>query len=226
LSILIYKKIKGEKEKILFLGGSATLASILAISMLQKGFLSRIDGFLLILSYLILIYFIRVAVKREYFKVELVEDAVYKTRLKEYIWQTGYSLAGIVVGSVIAVFMIIEISKIAGIAEFTLSFAFMGFTTSFPELIICLAALRDKEYGIAVGDIFGSNIADVTLSMGVGATLAPNVFSGAAPIWSGFYLIAITGIITLIFARKEKMERKEAVLLIILYILAYPLLLI
>jgi cation:H+ antiporter len=218
-------KVEGEKEKILFLGGCATLASILAISMLQKGFLSRIDGILLLLSYLILIYFIRVAVKREYFKAELIEDSVYKTRLREYLWQTTYSLAGIIVGSVISVFMIIEISRIAGIAEFTLSFAFMGFVTSFPELIICLAALKDKEYGIAVGDIFGSNIADVTLSMGTGAALAPNVFTGAASVWLGFYLVAITGLVTLIFAKRKKLERKEGAFLIILYLLAYPLLL-
>ena len=87
-------KVKGERQKILFLGGCATIATIIAVSMLTKGSLTRVDGILLVASYFILIYFIRVAVKREYFKVE-AEEAVYKARLKEYIWATIYSLTGL-----------------------------------------------------------------------------------------------------------------------------------
>ena len=91
--------------------------------------------------------------------------------------------------------------------------------------IICLAALKEKEYGIAVGDIFGSNIADITLSMGIGPVIAPNVFSNTEPLISGFYLIIITAFITLLFAHKEVLRRREAILMIGLYALSIPILL-
>ncbi len=225
IPVLIYGKIKGERQKILFLGGGATLASILGVSMLSKGYLSRVDGILLIISYFIMLYFIRVGVKREYFKVEIKEN-VYKSRLNEYILETAYSLSGVIIGSLISVYMLIELSKLVGIPEFVLSFLLMSINTSIPEFIICLAAIKEKEYGIAVGDIFGSNIADMSLSLGSGPLIAPNFFSSSEPLLSGLYLIAITGAITLLFARKEQLGRKEALLLILLYVLSIPILLI
>jgi len=224
LAIIIQGKVKGNKKKILFLGGCAMLAAILGVSMFQKGYLSRIDGLLLIISYLILLYFIRIVGRRKYFRPE-TEDGVYKTRIKEYAWKTAYSLAGIVVGAVIAVYMLIDLSRLLGISEFILSFLLMSINTSIPEFFIALSAIKEKEYAIAIGDIFGSNIADVTLSMGIGPLLVPNTFSSTTPLWSGLYLIAITGLITYLFSRKEKLERKDGVLMVVLYLLSFPMLL-
>ncbi|MBD3312243.1 hypothetical protein GF352_02185 [archaeon] len=225
LAILITGRVKGEKEKILFLGGCAILASILGASMMQKGYLSRIDGLLLLLSYLIIIYFIRVAVRKDYFKVEL-EENVYKTKIKTYAFRTAYSLVGIIIGALISVYMLVELSRLAGVPEFALSFFLMSINTSIPELVICISALREKEYGIAVGDIFGSNIADITLSMGSGALILPNIIGSAAPLWSGLYLVLITILITMLFSRKEELNRKHSILMIILYFLSYPIALI
>jgi len=224
LAILIRGKVKGERQRILFLGGCATLAAILGVSMITKGFLSRIDGLLLITSYIILLYFIRVAVKRDYFRVE-VEEAVYKVKLKDYIWKTIYSLAGVIVGAGISVYMLIEISKLAGIPEFILSFFLMSLNTSIPEFFIALSAIKQKEYGIAIGNIFGSNIADITLSMGLGPVIAPNVFSGAQPTLSGLYLVIVTALITIVFARRQKIDRKMGALMVGLYFVSLPLLL-
>lgn len=225
LAILISGRVKGEKEKILFLGGCAILASILGASMIQKGYLSRIDGLLLLLSYFIIVYFIRVAIRKEYFKIEL-EENVYKARVKTYAFRTAYTLAGVVIGALISVYMLIELSRLIGVPEFTLSFLIMSINTSIPELVICISALKEKEYGIAVGDIFGSNIADITLSMGSGAVVIPNIISGTAPFWSGLYLVLITILITVLFARREELDRKHSILMIILYFLSYPIALI
>ncbi len=222
-AILIMGKVKSEKQRILFLGGAATLASILGVSMITKGYISRIDGLLLISSYIIIFYFIRVAVKRDYFKVE-VDETVYKAHIKKYVLQTIYSLIGIIIGALISVYMIIEISRLAGIPEFILSFLLISINSSIPEFFIALSAIKEKEYGIAVGDIFGSNIADMTLSLGIGPLFSPNVFSGTEPVISGLYLVIITALITILFARKEVLRRREAVILIALYLLSIPLL--
>lgn len=221
IAILISGKVKGEKEKILFLGGCAILASILGASMIQKGYLSRIDGLLLIISYLIILYFISVAVRKDYFKVEL-EKNVYKARIKEYALKTAYTMAGVIIGALISVHMLIELSRLAGVPEFALSFFLMSINTSIPELVICISALREHEYGIAVGDIFGSNIADITLSMGSGSIILPNVLSGVAPAWSSLYLVLITILITIIFAQRKELDRRHSIMMITLYFLSYP----
>lgn len=47
----------------------------------------------------------------------------------------------------------------------------VGLGTSLPELVADLTAIRRKSYGIAVGDILGSNICDILLATGAGAII-------------------------------------------------------
>jgi len=47
----------------------------------------------------------------------------------------------------------------------------VGLGTSLPELVADLTALRRKSYGIAVGDILGSNICDILAATGAGALI-------------------------------------------------------
>ncbi len=49
----------------------------------------------------------------------------------------------------------------------------LGFGTSIPELLVCLAAAFTDEPGIAVGNVVGSNAANVGLILGLGAVMAP-----------------------------------------------------
>lgn len=49
----------------------------------------------------------------------------------------------------------------------------VGFGTSLPELVASLEAVRVGSAGIAVGNVVGSNIANILLICGIGAVLAP-----------------------------------------------------
>ena len=49
----------------------------------------------------------------------------------------------------------------------------LGFGTSLPELLVCLMAAHAGEPGIAIGNVVGSNIANVGLILGVAAAFAP-----------------------------------------------------
>jgi cation:H+ antiporter len=51
----------------------------------------------------------------------------------------------------------------------------LGFGTSLPELLVCVMAAHSGEPGIAIGNVVGSNIANVGLILGVAAVLAPVV---------------------------------------------------
>jgi len=49
----------------------------------------------------------------------------------------------------------------------------LGFGTSLPELLVCLAASYTDEPGLAIGNVVGSNIANVGFILGVAAVIAP-----------------------------------------------------
>lgn len=51
----------------------------------------------------------------------------------------------------------------------------IGFGTSLPELVVCIEAALDGKPDLAVGNIIGSNIANVLLILGVGAVILPLV---------------------------------------------------
>ncbi|MFW9773730.1 MAG: calcium/sodium antiporter [Candidatus Heimdallarchaeota archaeon] len=62
-----------------------------------------------------------------------------------------------------------DISKAFQIPENVIGILVVGLGTSLPELIADLTAIRRESYGLAVGDILGSNICDLLLATGSGA---------------------------------------------------------
>ena len=62
-----------------------------------------------------------------------------------------------------------------GIPPFVAGMLLVGFGTSAPELAVNLTAVANANYDLAVGNIVGSNIANVGLILGASALLAPLV---------------------------------------------------
>lgn len=59
-----------------------------------------------------------------------------------------------------------------GIAPLIVGLTVVAFGTSAPELIVSLAAVQDGQPGMALGNVVGSNIANILLVLGVPAVLA------------------------------------------------------
>ncbi|MHA1671356.1 MAG: calcium/sodium antiporter [Promethearchaeota archaeon] len=64
-----------------------------------------------------------------------------------------------------------DISKDFHIPKNVIGILIVGFGTSLPELVADLTAIRRGSFGIAVGDILGSNICDILLATGSGALM-------------------------------------------------------
>lgn len=98
-------------------------------------------------------------------------------------------------------------SKLAvrlGMSPLVVGVLIVGFGTSVPELVTCLDAAIRGAPGIAIGNIVGSNIANILLILGFAATLRPFVVERAAVVRDGALVIltallfaaaAMTGII-------------------------------
>lgn len=60
-----------------------------------------------------------------------------------------------------------KIADFFKISEFSAGFALMAVATSLPELFVCVIAAFQNVPSLALGNIFGSNIADLTLVIGI-----------------------------------------------------------
>ena len=68
----------------------------------------------------------------------------------------------------------------------------VAFGTSLPELIVSIIAILKGESGIVIGNVVGSNIANIGLVLGVTAILTPIVFSFKKISFDIYFLIIIT----------------------------------
>lgn len=60
-----------------------------------------------------------------------------------------------------------------GVAPMIIGLTIVGFGTSMPELLVSLTAAFGGQPGIAIGNVVGSNIANILLILGIAAVIAP-----------------------------------------------------
>jgi cation:H+ antiporter len=90
----------------------------------------------------------------------------------------------------------VGIAERLGVSPLVIGLTLVGFGTSLPELVASIEAARLGAPGIAVGNVVGSNIANVMLILGVSALIAPiavapGTFRFNGPVLLGATLLAI-----------------------------------
>ncbi|MDA0378310.1 MAG: calcium/sodium antiporter [Bacteroidetes bacterium] len=98
-----------------------------------------------------------------------------------------------------------EVAKKFGIRPLIIGLTIVALGTSIPEFLLNLFAVAAGEDGLAIGNIIGSNIANIALILGISAVLMPLSFGGSVlkkeyPIMLAvtglFYLLSVDGVIS------------------------------
>lgn len=84
---------------------------------------------------------------------------------------TGFAL--LILGGDVLVRGAVSLAQRLGVSPLLVGLTIVGFGTSTPELVTSLDAALSGAPGIAVGNVIGSNIANILLILGVAALLAP-----------------------------------------------------
>lgn len=128
----------------------------------------------------------------------------------------------------------VNLSLRLGVPALIVSLTIVAFGTSAPELLIAISAIKDHAPGIALGNVVGSNTANVLLVLGLpavfaglhtsecdtrknyilmlGATIlfiALALFLGVFTIPSGIVLLAVLAVILFMAAREARLHRKN-----------------
>ena len=88
----------------------------------------------------------------------------------------------------------VKVATIAGMSPLLIGITLVGFGTSMPELVTSVQASLAGSPGIAIGNVVGSNIANILLILGLTAALAPIAVSSAAFQRDGV-LVVVTAIV-------------------------------
>jgi cation:H+ antiporter len=185
--------------------------------MVEKGYISWMNAVFLVASWPLLMLIVRRTIKQEPPPVANTNRGLFYHLL---IVVLGY--AGVAVGSYVVVESVIALSSELNIHEYIISFFLVAIGTSLPELAVDLAAIRKKQYEIAIGDAIGSCIVDAGFSIGIGPLFfAPLNVSGRIAETTGLYALLVSTIVLATLALREKVDRKAGVLFVALYLFSY-----
>ena len=141
------------------------LAVILLFLFSQDKEISQAEGMLFFVLYLIYIYWL-------YKKSSNNKLEVGKTENTSYLFLIG-GLFALLLGAQLTVDSAVSIAISIGISEIVIGLSVVAVGTSLPELAGTVSAARMGHKEIAVGNVIGSNIANIFLVMGVLATINP-----------------------------------------------------
>lgn len=113
----------------------------------------------------------------------------------------------------------VEIATTLGISERIIGITVIALGTCLPELVTSVVAAFKGNTDIAVGNIVGSNIANVLLVMGVPAIITPIPYASSYNI--DFTLLALFSVMLVAFAfvgTRHTMTRRQGVAFVFFYI--------
>ncbi len=92
----------------------------------------------------------------------------------------------------------IAIARRFDVSPLVIGLTIVGFGTSLPELLVSLNAALSGAPGIAVGNVVGSNLANMMLVLGVAAAICPIMVNAQAIKRDALFMVGVTAVFVLI----------------------------
>ena len=97
----------------------------------------------------------------------------------------------------------VGIAEKLGISKLVVGMTVVAFGTSAPEFLVSLNAALSGSSGLAIGNLVGSNIANILLVTGVSGLLMPIIIDGGVFNRDGWVLLAGTSLFMILAFRRE-----------------------
>jgi cation:H+ antiporter len=208
--------------------------TVLALILLANGSaLTFNDGIILLFGLVLVIYQIWNDLKREdetYVKKIVAGDQSLKTQLDSEIAElatlskrkgllfTFLGLGLLLISAELLVYAAINVAVLLGISELIIGLTVVAIGTSLPELAATIGAAIKKQEDIAVGNIIGSNILNITAVLCIPALLGGASIEPSQLIRDGGTMLALTILLALFaygFGKKSEVTRLEGSILLV-----------
>ena len=190
--------------------------------LLSGGFvniISRADGLILLLFFIIFIYYTFGISKAGVMETIRAQDDIKEKKTIFSVLMVLVGLIGLAFGGKLAVNGGIAIAQILGMSEKLIGLTLVAIGTSLPELVTSVMAARKGNTDIAVGNVIGSNVFNLLFVLGVSATIHPVAYDlsfNADAILLGMVTIVMMALIYV--GKKNVLARYEGGVLLLIYI--------
>jgi len=201
--------------------------TILAVGQLFDGSISRLDAWVLLLVFFVLMgWSIHLGMKHR--NDSFGSDAnvtvdVTPMPLNKALFWTLLGILLLVASSRVLVWGAVEIARAFGVSDLIIGLTVVAVGTSLPELASALAATRKGEHDLALGNVLGSNMFNTLAVVGIAGAIHPMVVEPVV-LWRDCTVMGGLTIALLIFCigfgRPGRINRLEGVGMLLVY-LAY-----
>ena len=216
LAILVARKtitLKGQsnKELVQFL----FLSSMIPLFIVQRGSLGPVLGIVL----LVLFAYFGVTISRKAGTTVLEETPQQQKEEKMAFVGIKFlvGVALIILLSKYAVDSSVDIANFVGLPTSIIGATIIGFGTSLPELATTIQALKQGLVSMALGNLLGSCITNITLILGVSSLLSFSEVNVVAVQSIMFYVLLSSLSVWYMVSSTERLTRKSAIFLCLIY---------
>ena len=205
--VFLISKRELRREGLMLLG-SIAIFFVFALD----GKLTQFEGIVMIIVYLL--YFISL------FREEKVYEKIKRPQLN-LVWDISSIVAGLLIiiyASEAVISNGVSLANMWGVKESLIGILLIGLGTGLPELAVSVTAIIRKSTSIAIGNIIGSNITDLMFSLGLGTVISGFIINHNMVWFDIPILFGIVALVLFLFSRGKRLKRKEAIILIAVYI--------
>ena len=182
---------------------------VIFIAIILGGEISRFSGFILIILMCAYILFL---IKHDKDTLELTKDDDIKINT-EFNWLKVIIL--LIIGFLMVVYgadytvkSASTIAKSFGVSDWIVGVVLIALGTSMPELVVSITAALKGKADMAIGNIIGSNMANITIALGAAAITKPIKIDFYAYMFDISTMLIAT--LMLVFITANKMYSKPA----------------
>lgn len=134
----------------------------------------------------------------------------------EYILLVAF-LVGIVFGADFLVNGAVVIAKKFKVSDFVIGVAIVGIGTSMPEFVVSFIGALNGNADVAIGNVIGSNIFNITFILSLSSQVMPLTSSGITI--SDYFVMIIAAILPFVIGLKGKIGRMSGIIMIICFMM-------
>ena len=182
--------------------------------------LSRWDGFILLGMFGLFMFYIFKSLKNDN-EDPFVEEAQHLQELKNSttIFYVLFGIVGLGFGGKLVVDNAVSVAEHYDVSQKLIGLTIISIGTSLPELATSIVAAMRKKSDIALGNVLGSNIFNITLILGISVFVKPLTYN---PQLNIDFIVLFGGTALLFFfmftLHTKKLDRWEAVIYVMCFV--------
>lgn len=195
------------------------------------GSIGRLEGIILLAVFTVFFFAsVRAALKtrkKEYVAAEYIipeekgedENSIYEMSLLRSICYIVVGVVAIILGGKLVVDAAEYIALKLGMTETLIGLTVVAVGTSLPELVTSVVATLKHENDLAVGNVIGSNILNISLIIGLSCTISPIREITMDAVMDMAFLIVSSLVVLIVCIWRKGLGRKSGIAMLMMYAL-------